>query len=621
MKVAVLPFNAAEGARPALGRQFANFACDTIRTATGTEDIHPVSFLTQVEDAEGPRAAYINVADTLFEREWLKQMFEQSDVNRIVDGMLTAKDEGFTLQVRVHSRDQEAPEKDATLNFDASNCFSAIQTVVNTVAEAAEIPLPEGLTGDIDFGTDKGDVFLKFLEGYDALQYVQQTNGRVAREFDPAPNMDGLMQACEADPDFLGSYEALVQLCRLCAQYRIGTFEKIEETLKKLVALAPEDFRAHFALGEAYQSVNDAGKAADAYEKAAQLEPSEPSLYTRLGMAQVAQGMPVNAERNFRKALEMEGDDKPTLDYLAMVLAQTNRAHEVPGLWKEQIERQPQDAQARAKYAISLIQAGRKEDGEKAFEEALTTLEEATLVKRYYAPVLVEKGDLDRAMDFYEDCLDTSPTDVQLLLEYAQTLKQAGRDFEVPKVLRDILACNPDPNTRANVLAWLIELEQPKRADAVEQARQRMEEQDFAGAVALVKPLRNWLADYWKMWFVLTAAHNRLAANAGNDDEKAENATEAESAAQRLMDLFPGFEPAYAEVGQAMHHLGKDEEAFNLLRFIGSKMPQSLTVHVHLALAAHRSGRQDDAKQLAKQIREAVGPNPEVEEALREIGA
>jgi tetratricopeptide (TPR) repeat protein len=302
-----------------------------------------------------------------------------------------------------------------------------------------------------------------------------------------------------------------------------------------------------------------------------------------------------------------------------MVLSQTNRQHEVPGLWKEQLERRPQDGQAFAKYAIALLQAGREAEGIQAFEDALKQLEDATLVKRYYAPVLSEKGDLDRAMDFFEDCLDAAPTDVSLLLEYAQTLKKAGRDFEIPKVLRDALACNPDPNTRANVLAWLIELEQPKRAEAIEQARLKMDEQDFAGAASLVKPLRNWLADYWKMWFLLAAASNRMSAGALSEEDRTTFATDAEDACRRLIELFPGFEPAYAEVTQALHTLGRDEEAYDLLRFMAPRMPQSLTVHVHLALAAYRAGHREEAVQLKRQIREAVGQNEEVERGLEEI--
>jgi tetratricopeptide (TPR) repeat protein len=610
MKVAILPFNAAPGASAALGRQFSTFACDTIRAATGTEDLHPVSFLTQIQDADGPRAAFVNVADTLLEQQWIDQMFSQSEAEGVMDGMLVQNDGKFELTVRWHKKVEENPVESEVLDFDEAGTFGVLGGLVEKLAAFAGITLP---TGDSapgrDFGTDDPKAFLKFLEGYDAATYISQTNGRVAREFSPDPAIDTLLEACDLDKDFLGPYETLVQLCRSCAQYQLGTFEKIEGALKKLIEIASDDFRAPFALGELYQAVNNNQMAADQYEKAIALAPQESALYSRLGLVQMALGMPVNAERNFRKAVELEPEPKPSLDFVSMVLQATNRQHEIPGLWKERVAANPQDAQSRAKYALSLIQSGNEEAGVRAFEEALELLEDPTLIKRYYAPYLVEHNDLDRAMDFYEDCLDVAPTDIAVLLEYATTLQKANREFEIPKVLRDVLSSNPDPNTRAQALAWLIELEQPRRTEVVDQARQKVEEGDVAGAAAMIKPLKNWLADYWKLWYLLSAVHNRL-------DEPAE----AEEAARRLLELFPGCEPGYHELYSAMDGLGKKEESYQMLRFAATNLPQSLPVHVDLALAAKKSGRSDEASNLARQIREAVGPNDDLERVFAENG-
>jgi Flp pilus assembly protein TadD len=232
------------------------------------------------------------------------------------------------------------------------------------------------------------------------------------------------------------------------------------------------------------------------------------------------------------------------------------------------------------------------------------------VIKRFYAPYLAEKGELDRAMDFYEDCLDVAPTDVPLLLEYANTLQKAGRDFEIPKILRDVLQTNPDPNTRAQTLAWLIELEQPKRVESVVSAEKKMGEGDFAGAVRDLKPLRNWLADYWKLWAMLSAAHNRLG-----------EAEEAEQAAKKLLELFPGCEPGYGELVSALSAQDRNDEAYQIMRFAAMNMPGALGVHVNLALAAKRAGHADEARSLARQIREAVGPNEELEPVLAEIEA
>lgn len=610
MKLAVLPFNATEGTKPAYGRQFVNFAVDTIRVSTQTENLATVSYLAQIDSEDGPRAAFVNLADTLLEADWLQQLFQQSDVEGVFDGLVKENEDGsFDITLRLTMRGEDSPALFEEKHIARGDITKELHSMIKLYAGKAEVALPDNLAGDkLDFGTDSVDAFLKFLEGYDSLTYIQQANGRVAHEFSPEPAIAALKDALELDADFEGPYETLVQLCRACAQYQIGTFEMCEDALKVLDEKFPEDYRAAFALGELYQTVNALEKAADYYEKAATIEQKEPGILSRLGMIQMQMGMPVNAERNFRKALEMEPEAKPSLDLLAGVLMQTNRGHEVPALWKEQLERTPADPAVHAKYAIALLQNGNEEQGIAVFEGALETVEDATVIKRYYAPLLVQKEELDRAMDFYEDVIEAAPSEIPVLLEYAQTLEAANRAFEVPKVLRDVLASNPDPDTRAQTQAWLIRLEQPKRADAVESARAKIESRDFDGAIRDLRPLKNWLSDYWPMWAILSSAHNQLG-----------ESVEAEDAARRLIELFPGCEPAYGELIQALNAQGKAEEAYNLMRFTANRMPQSLAAHVNLARAAKWSGRDDEARGLAQQIRQAVGPNEELDAVLAEI--
>ncbi len=608
MKVAVLPLNAAEGTPPALGRQFSAFASDTIRAATGAE-INQVSFLAQIDDEGTQRAAFVNIADTLLDKQWLDQMFEQSQVDLILDGLLKHADGKFEATIRFHKSGEAEPIKVFDWKFDDDKVFEHLTTLVRELASQAQITLPEQLAkGTVDFGTDSPEAFIQFLEGYDAVTYIQQANGMVAKEFQPKAAMETLKKSLEIDKDFVAPYETLIQLCRQCGQFQLGVFDDAMESLQWLAKQVPEDYKAHFAMGELYTVVGNHNEASNSYEKAVQLEQHEPALYARLGLSQMQLGMPVNAERNFRKAIEMEGDEKPSIDLLATVLQQSNRAHEVPGLWKEQLAKKPKDSNLLTKYAISLLNAQQEEEAVKAFENALEVGEEPLITKRWYAPYLAQKGEHDRAMDFYEDCIDIAPNDIPVLVEYAQTLKVAGRTVDMPKILRDILASNPDQNTRATTLAELIAIEQAKRAEAIEAAKEKMQSGDFNSAIQAVRPLKNWLADYWPMWAVLSSAANQIG-----------EFEEAEDASKRLIDLFPGCEPAYGELNTALTGQNKHEEAYNSMRFAATTMPQSLGVHVNLALAAKRAGHKDEAEALAKQIREAVGPNEELEGVLREV--
>ncbi len=608
LKVAVLPLNAAEGTKPQIGRQISAFVADQLRSNTEA-DIQSVSFLTQVEQDGVARTAFVNISDGLIDADQLKDLFAQSAVDLALDGMVKPSDDGLEITVRFTHKDNLEGGAVVTSPFGPDNVFDVLHKLVKQLAEEAQISLPENLSGDtMEFGTDNAEVFLKFLEGYDALNYIQQANGLVAREFNPEGAIATLIEAIEGDKEFEGPYQVLVGLCRACTAYQIGSFELIEKTLTTASELEPKDFGAFFALGELFQAANQLPRAIDNFEKAAQLNPEDPAILNRLGNAQASMNMFVNAERNFKKAIELEGPEKPSMDFLTGVLAASGRGHEVPALWKGIIDQDSQNANAHAKYAISLIQNGKKEEGERAFETGLEVLEDNVLVKRFYAPYLAQNDDLDRAMDFYEDCIDVSVTDVPLLVEYAQTLQAADREFEIPQVLQTILKSNPDPNTRANTQAWLIELEQPKRVESVQLAQEKLAAGDAEGAIRDLKPLRNWLADYWKMWAVLSSAYNRLGDH-----------VEAEAAAKQLLEIFPGCEPAYGELREALNGQEKHEEAWQFMQFAFQNNSQSFGIFINLGIAAKRAGHTEEAQQITEQINGIVGQNPDMQEELKDI--
>lgn len=608
MTVAVLPFNAGPNTRPTLARQLAAYVAEIVRVRTGAE-VNSVNYLVRLDESPNPRLANVNASEELNELDMVKQLFDQTEAGGAVDGLLVEKsDTEFELTARFFKKGESEPSETDTIVITPLTVLAEVRKLIIKVAGLAEQTI-EDQPDEEFFGTKHGLAFLKFLEGFDAPTYIDKTQGMVAEEFSPEHSFQVLGEAAKLDKDWEAPYIAMLQLSRMCVNGRIGTADMVEAALKDLIEDFPQDERAHVVLGELYSAIGNHDAAANILEKAIQINDKEPALMTRLGIEQMNMGMPVNAERNFRKALELEGDDKPTMDWLANVLQNTNRAHEVPALWKEMIASNPKEGSFRVKLAQAQLAAGEEDNAAKTFEEALEAVEENTIVKRFYAPILAQKGDLDRAMDFYEDCLDEVPNDVQVNLEYGQTLMAAGRQFEVPPVLKNVLNMNPDPNTRAQVLAWQLELEQPKRVESIAVAQQKMEAEDFQGALRDLRPMKNWLGDYWKMWALLAACLNRIG-----------EFTEAEEAATRLLNMYPGCEPAYAELATALGNQGRDEEAYNAMRFGMQQVQNSLPIILNLGLAAKRTGRMEEARDIARQLRSALGnSNPELDPVLDEM--
>ncbi|MCA0361959.1 MAG: hypothetical protein LCH41_13025 [Armatimonadetes bacterium] len=618
MRIAVLPFNAGPGTRPELARQLANYLVEIVQGNTESQ-IDAANYMAQVEEQGIPRFALINPSESLNDPEILGQFRQQAQFDRMIDGLFTETGDSGSITIRVWAEDPQTPLAQEDFTYLPGGIFGALRSAIEFVLKIAGGELHADLQEDENlFGTKDSAAFLKFLQGYDALKFIEQAQGQIVSTWDVKPYMDLLQEAIAADKDWEAPFLIQVQLCRICTQFRVGDARAIEETIKGLTAQEPDDSRAWFAMGEFYETVGNAQGSSDAYEKAAQLAPEEPAILHRLARMQLALGMPVNAERNLRKATEMEDDEKPSLDLLSEVLAQTGRGHEVPELWNDLIRKNEQNAKAHARYAMSLLATGREQEGVRAFDRALEVLEDNTIIKRYYAPYLAQKEDeLDRAMDFYEDCIDVAPTDQQLLWEYAQTLARANREFEVPDVLRQLLATQPDPNLAANANAWLIEIEQPKRVEAVKGASEKADAGDFEGSVADLRPMRQWLGDYWKMWLLLASGQNKL-----------EEFEEAEQSARRLLEMFPACEPGYVELSNALGGQGKHDEAMQLMQIALGNMPGSLPIAVGYAAAAKRAGHGDEARRITGQIRQAMqeqGVDPaqvgDLVEALDKIDA
>lgn len=640
VQIAVLPLNAGPESRATLARQLSHFASELARGITGNE-IHAVNLMAQYQDGGVTRFAQANPSETLNETELISQFFANSPMEAIVDGLLVESSEGGgTLSVRSWEKGSSEPVGSNEFTYLPGGFFSAARGMVEFLAKVSGGSIPQEGTDDVTlFGTEDPAAFVEFLVGFDAVQYVERSQGAVASEFDPMPALASLMSAYEKDPDWEAPYMGAVRLCRVCIQHRLGDANVVRENLHKLAESEPDDPRAPFALGELASVVGDLNQAVDQFEKSATalskriqsqeqelgslsgaeraeaedalraMRADQSPILARLGMTQAQMGMPANAERNLAKAIEVEPEPKPSTELLATLLESSGRAHEVPPLWKARVDANPGAGGVHARYALSLVAAGKDAEGLREFDLALERAEDPLEVKRAYASVLARKGEFDRAMDMFEDCIDANPADPNLLLEYANTLQGAERQFEVPKVLRDVLACNIDPNTRAQTQAWLLEIEQPKRVEAVKNAADKAQAGDAQAAVTELRGLKNWLADYWKFWAVFANALNQVGAH-----------DEAEDAGVRLLNMFPNCEPAFGELATALSGQDRHEEAYNLLRNAMSTMPGSLPVAVNFALAAKRTGRLEEAQNIGRQIKQATEDAEGLRAVFQELG-
>lgn len=621
-KIAFLPFNVSESTRPALGRQISWFASELVKEQPGTE-VSFGNFLVEVGTESDPRSAMANLSNDLNPTEFVWDLLKKMDGEFAVDGLVAEREGNLDVTLRVFS----GPGSDPIVTkreFSTQELFESIRWILREVSSGTELNFDSAWIDGIEFGSDDAEAFKNFLIGYDAVAYVQNAGRRVANEFDFDIAFDTLIQALESDRDFLGPYEAALQLARLCAENGVGSFELIEKKLLKLLEIEPDDWRGHYTLGQIYLAGGRFDKASEVLDRAitrfdmarAKAEKEgeeppvpEPALYNQLALAQQGLGMVVNAERNFRRAIELEGENAVSLDYLANLLGQHGRGVEVPSLYEEYTKKYPENPAFWTKYAISLAQANKPDAADQAFQDGLTHTQDSPGIKRFYASFLVQRGDTHRALDYYEDCLDANPEDSSALWEYAQALDRAERFHEVPDALVKLLAQEIPPQIRALALARKYELEQPKRMEAIQRAQESANSGNVDAAIGDLEAVVEWANDYFKAWYMLAALYNRAG-----------RFVDAEEACKSLLMLYPGFEPGMNELVNSLIGQDKAEDAYQMLSMVVRGNSPSLLLHLRLADAAKRTGRRDEAMQLVRSIREVIGTeNPGLEELLNEI--
>jgi tetratricopeptide (TPR) repeat protein len=164
-----------------------------------------------------------------------------------------------------------------------------------------------------------------------------------------------------------------------------------------------------------------------AYRAAQEANPDRPESHHNLGLIEMAQGRPREAERAFRNALAVDPLFVPAAVNLADLLQGAGRDVEGEPILRAIVERLPDEPNARLALGFWLVRNGQPE----AAREELRRAEEngAALSPRFayvYAVSLADGGDRDQAIDILTGNLEHFPYDRDTLIALAVYESQAG---------------------------------------------------------------------------------------------------------------------------------------------------------------------------------------------------
>jgi len=183
--------------------------------------------------------------------------------------------------------------------------------------------------------------------------------------------------------------------------------------LRKAVELLPSQSRPRYLLGVALERSKDLAGAAEAFESAARLDPTDMETQIHLGGVYLALKQPVDAEKKFQVALERQPRSAPALRGLALSLDAEGKPEALEA-YRNYLAVQPQDSAARTRYVQLLVAS-------KQFDEALAETQKSTNGQalsldalRLRADILIGQNKLDEAITVLKQAIALAPQDAQL---------------------------------------------------------------------------------------------------------------------------------------------------------------------------------------------------------------
>ena len=379
-------------------------------------------------------------------------------------------------------------------------------------------------------------------------------------------------------PDWPLGYRLLA-----AAYLRMNAPDRALQALQPMLARGVQDAQLLAVAGEAALKRDDFALAAQYFEKAARLEPSDPAKRTGLALARLSGGERERGMADLEAAAQLDTGSFQA-DYALISARLRERQYDEALAAIDALDKkQPKNPLVANLRGASLAMKGDLDGARKAFEAALA-------LQPTYHPAAANLAALDErqnrpddAKKRFEAILAADPKNVQALLALAQhTVRHGGAKEQVRQYLER--ARSADREAPAPVLAlagWHLDNGTPREA------------------IALLQDVLAKQPDRPEFLELLGAAYTR----AGDPGP-------ALDAYERLVRAAPESAPLQMRVGEARLALRDDNGAAAAFRRAAALQPKAVEPRVALATALMRQGNKAEARQVATALRRELPDSP-----------
>jgi tetratricopeptide (TPR) repeat protein len=223
------------------------------------------------------------------------------------------------------------------------------------------------------------------------------------------------------------------------------------------------DVNTQFMLGQLYLRSGDARKAVDAFTRVLGQNPDSYQARAALAQSQAVSGDLKGAISTLEEAV---GDDPRFADALGQYQQEAGMLKEAVDSYTLALTSRPTDRGIKVRRITALLSARDFPRAAQYAADARRQHPDEVRFVQLHARALFEGGDRSAALSLLESATKSFPKDRDTQFALADTYNQAGRATDAERVLRGILATDPENPNALNYLGYLLAV----RGDQIDEA-------------------------------------------------------------------------------------------------------------------------------------------------------
>lgn len=237
-----------------------------------------------------------------------------------------------------------------------------------------------------------------------------------------------------------------------------GYPEHALQYLEEAARQSPDNYKAHFAIGQIHLEARRLTEARRSLETAKTLNPQAADVWNNLGGVEAAAGNYGEALRHYEKALSLNPSLPYVLNNAGQAYSRINDYAKAENMFRRALELDPEDADTANQLGLAIAQQNRLKEARDYFQKAIS-------VKRDHAGAINNLGVLylqlnqpNDAIAAFKYGLEVAPESDSLYLNLARVYVRLQDRHKARDVILQLLQRNPD---HPAALRALRELGQP----------------------------------------------------------------------------------------------------------------------------------------------------------------